>query len=241
MVSGVAYQEQWQTTASARMLSPGALSTGEAISRVTPSMQASSSAAGVGRAVNLEGGFPDALQPSPPRTVSMPWPEPPVQLHHISCSYCLGIRTPPGGVPHSGYAAGRGHLPLVGGSLPRDQHKDGLGQGRKMALNPSVRLRRAADGGGQQAGMMGKEGGAGIPCSSSPPAWRLVQCIPHRQATGGCDLCEQLGRSRRTSLSQSLQSSQTDRQWLASAESKVPTGVTSMVGELEGAMGWRPR
>lgn len=63
----------------------------------------------------------------------------------------------------------------------------------------------------------------------------------HHQCSAGCDLCEQLGCSRRTSLSQHLPSSQTDRQRLVSAESQVPKGINFVVGELQGAVEWRPR
>lgn len=90
----------------------------------------------------------------------------------------------------------RQRTPALGGSLPRDQHRVSLGQGQRMALNPSLRSRQAAGGGRQQAGMIDKKEGAGVPCSSSPPTWKLAQCVPHHQSTGGWTLCEQLGHSR---------------------------------------------
>lgn len=148
--------------------------------------------------------------------VSTPWPEPPAQFHHISCSYCSGIGTHPRRPPCPGDPAGRGNLPLV--ALCHTTNTRGQpGTGTEGGTNPSVRRRRAAGGGRQQAGTMDEEGGAMAAHSSSPPAWRLVQCVPHCQSTGEWDLCEQLGRGGRTSSSRRLPSSQTDRQRLVPA------------------------
>lgn len=99
--------------------------------------------------------------------------------------------------------------------------------------------RWAEGGGGQQAGMIDREGGAGLKLLITHPETGAV--CSHHQCTAGCDLCEQLGCSRRTSLSQHLPSSQTDRQRLVSAESQVPKGINFVVRELQGAVGWRPR
>lgn len=60
---------------------------------------------------------------------------------------------------------------------------------------------------------------------------------PHCQCSGDCGLCEQLGHSR-MSLSQD-QPQQTGSDW--SLQGKVPEGSAPVVGELQGAMGWKPR
>lgn len=153
-----------------RVLFPGTLSIGEAAaSRVAPPVQAGSTTAGVGRAVNLHEVFPDPcnhplLTQSPCHGQSL--------LSSFIASLvpvALDVWTLPGGVPCSGHLAGRGNLPLVGGSLPRAQHKGGLGWGQNVALNPNVRL-----GWDSRQGRLTRKGVQG------PPA------APHHLPVGWC-------------------------------------------------------
>lgn len=84
-------------TASVQVLSPGALSTGEAVSRVALSVQAGSTTAGGDRAVNLEEGNPPLLALSPchgqsllPSFITCPVPIARLSGHLTGESHALG-------------------------------------------------------------------------------------------------------------------------------------------------------
>lgn len=113
----------------------------------------------------------------------MPWPESPVQLHRFSCSCCFGRLDTSWGSPML-WAPCRQREPALGGWLSATCPTQGWpGMGTECGTKPQCEV-----GVGQQAGPIDKEGGAGTPCSSSPPACGLVHCVPHHQCAGGCHL-----------------------------------------------------
>lgn len=105
-----------------------------------------------------------------------------------------------------------------------------------MALNS----RWAGAAGGQHAGTMDREGRAGAVHSSSPPIWGLVQsvptisvlrdviCVSSWDAAGGRPCHSICHPARLTGSGWCLQS-------------QVPEGINFVVGELQGAVEWRPR
>jgi len=68
--------------------------------------------------------------------------------------------------------------PALGGCLPCDPHRDGLGWGQIAARSPSLSSRRAAGDGRQRAGMMGTGRGAGPPAAPHPPPGDWCSAFP---------------------------------------------------------------